>query len=393
MGNSVTETRKKILVVAGEASGDILGANMIRAALELDSDLSFYGVAGPRMQSVGCTLLRPASDLAVMGLAEVLRHLPRIWSVYREIKGALHSKDMRPDVVVLIDSPDFNLRIAKMARKAGVPVLYYVSPQVWAWRRGRVRTIARDVDKLAALLPFEPEYYAGLDIDVRYVGHPLLDEAVVETSAAEFRLQHGLERDYPVIGLLPGSRRNEIHYALPAIIEAAKILKQRYPKAGFLLPVASGLDRELLQQPIRASGLDVELVDDTIYTSVAACDVVVAVSGTVTLQTALVQTPMVIIYKGSPFTYAIGKHLVSISHFGLPNIVAGRRVIPELLQHDATPEAIATEVECIIEDPDYRDTMLADLGEIRSRMGTPGCAERVARMVLELCQKGDFEKG
>lgn len=386
------QTHKKILVVAGEASGDILGANMIRAALELEPGLQFYGVAGPRMQSAGCSLLRPASDLAVMGLTEVIRHLPRIWSVYRDIKHALHSKDEVPDVVVLIDSPDFNLRIAKLARKAGVPVLYYVSPQVWAWRRSRVNTIARDVDKLATILPFEPEYYAGLNIDVRYVGHPLLDEAVVETSAAEFRLQHGLEQAQPVIGLLPGSRRNEIHYSLPTILESATLLQRRFPEAGFLLPVASGLDKRLLQEPIRASGLDIALVDDTIYTSVAACDAVIAVSGTVTLQTALVQTPMVIIYKGSPFTYAIGKRLVSISHFGLPNIVAGRRVIRELLQHEASPEAIAKEIEHIIDDAEYRNTMLADLAEIRSRMGSPGCAERVARMLLELSQKGHFEK-
>lgn len=388
----MTQTRKNILIVAGEASGDILGANMIRAALDIESELYFYGVAGPRMLSAGCSPLRPASDLAVMGLAEVVRHLPRIWSVYRDIKRALNDREMPPDVVVLIDSPDFNLRIAKLARKAGVPVLYYVSPQVWAWRRGRVNTIARDVDKLAAILPFEPDYYTGLDIDVRYVGHPLLDEAVVETSAVDFRDQHSLASAHPVIGLLPGSRPNEIHYALPTILEAAKVLKRRYPEIGFLLPVASGLDRDVLHAPISASGLDVELVDDTIYTSVAACDAVIAVSGTVTLQTALVQTPMVIIYKGSSFTYAIGKHLVSISHFGLPNIVAGRRVICELLQNDANPEAIAAEIERLIDDTDYRNSMLAELAEIRSRMGTPGCAERVARMVLELCQKGDFEK-
>lgn len=388
----MSKVDKHILVVAGEASGDILGANMISAALELEPALKFYGVAGPRMQAVGCELLRPASDLAVMGLAEVVRHLPRIWSVYRDIKRALNSKALRPDAVVLIDSPDFNLRIARIARKAGVPVLYYVSPQVWAWRRGRVKTIARDVDKLAAILPFEPQYYAEEDIDVRYVGHPLLDEAVVKTSSAVFRTQHDMEEAQPVIGLLPGSRRNEIQYALPSMLEAAHLLKQRYPKAGFILPVAAGLDRDLLNKPIHNSGLDIELVDDTIYTAVAACDVVIAVSGTVTLQTALVQTPMVIIYKGSPLTYAIGKHLVSISHFGLPNIVAGRRVICELLQHEATPEAIASEIGHIIDNRDYRNTMLADLAEIRSRMGTPGCAERVARMLMELSQKGDFEK-
>jgi lipid-A-disaccharide synthase len=388
----VDKSHTRILVVAGEASGDILGANMIRAAHKLDAHLNFYGVAGPRMQKAGCTLLRPTSDLAVMGLAEVVRHLPRIWGVYRDIRRALKSEDQRPDVVVLIDSPDFNLRIAKLARKAGIPVLYYVSPQVWAWRRGRVKTIARDVDKLAAILPFEPEYYAGLDIDVRYVGHPLLDEAVVETPASEFRADHGLAEARPVIGLLPGSRRNEIHYTLETMLEAAQLLKQRYPDAGFLLPVAAGLERDLLTKPLAASGLQVELVDDSIYASVAACDVVIAVSGTVTLQTALVQTPMVIVYKGSALTYAIGKHLVSVPHFGLPNIVAGRRVIQELLQHEASPEAIAAETGRILDDAAYRESMLADLAEIRTRMGTPGCAERVAQMVVELSRKGDFEK-
>jgi lipid-A-disaccharide synthase len=255
-----------------------------------------------------------------------------------------------------------------------------------------VKTIARDVDKLAAILPFEPEYYAGLDIDVRYVGHPLLDEAVVETPAAEFRADHGLAEARPVIGLLPGSRRNEIHYTLATMLEAAQLLKQRYPDAGFLLPVAAGLERDLLTKPLAASGLQVELVDDSIYASVAACDVVIAVSGTVTLQTALVQTPMVIVYKGSALTYAIGKHLVSVPHFGLPNIVAGRRVIQELLQHEASPEAIAAETGRILDDAAYRESMLADLAEIRTRMGTPGCAARVAQMVVELSRKGDFEK-
>jgi lipid-A-disaccharide synthase len=389
----VSNARQKILIVAGEASGDILGANMIRAAHALEPDLEFFGVAGTRMQQAGCSLLRPSSDLAVMGLVEVVRHLPRIWSVYRDIKRVLNSEHSRPDVVVLIDSPDFNLRIAKIARKAGVPVLYYVSPQVWAWRRARVHTIARDVDKLATILPFEPEYYSGLDIDVRYVGHPLLDEVDIQTPAEDFRAEHDLGEASPVIGLLPGSRRNEIHYALPTILEAAQLLKQRYPDVGFLMPVASGLDRKLLLDHILARGLDVKLVDDTIYTSVAACDAVIAVSGTVTLQTALVQIPMVIIYKGSALTYAIGKRLVSIKHFGLPNIVAGRRVIQELLQNEANPEAIAAEIERIIEDGEYRKTMLADLADIRVRMGTPGCSERVARMVLELSTKGDFEKG
>jgi len=388
----VDETFKRVLVIAGEASGDILGANMIKAAARLDPSLHFYGVAGPRMKAAGCSVLRSSSELAVMGLVEVVRHLPRIWSVYRDIKRALHSSTARTDVVVLIDSPDFNLRIAKLARKAGIPVLYYVSPQVWAWRRGRVHAIARDVDKLAAILPFEPEYYAGLDIDVRYVGHPLLDEAKTETSAAEVRATYDLSRAAPVIGLLPGSRANEIHYSLPVMLEAGQLLAQRYPGVGFLLPVAAGLDRTQLNASVTGSGLNVKLVDDTIYDAVTACDAVIAVSGTVTLQTALMQTPMVIIYRGSALTYAIGKRLVSISHFGLPNIVAGRTVVKELLQQEANAAAIAAEIQRILDDAPYRKEMLANLEGIRVRMGTPGCAERVVRMLQELSQKGNFEE-
>lgn len=388
----MSETLKRVLVVAGEASGDLLGANMIKAAAELDPSLRFCGVAGPRMVAAGCSVLRSSSELAVMGLIEVVRHLPRIWSVYRDIKRALHNSSAPIDVVVLIDSPEFNLRIARLAHKAGIPVLYYVSPQVWAWRRGRVHQIARDVDMLAAILPFEPEYYAGLDIDVRYVGHPLLDEARIETPAAQVRATHGLAKSTPVIGLLPGSRANEIHYSLPTMLEAAQSLAQRYPDAGFLLPVAAGLDRTQLNASVGASGLDVKLVDDTIYDVVAACDAVIAVSGTVTLQTALVKTPMVIIYRGSALTYTIGKHLVSISHFGLPNIVAGRTVVKELLQQEAHAAAICAEVQRIIDDASYRLEMLASLEDIRTRMGTPGCAERVVRMIQELGQKDNFEE-
>ncbi len=386
------EKHKRVLIIAGEASGDILGANVIEAAAALDQTLKFYGVAGPRMEAAGCGVLRSSSELAVMGLVEVVRHLPRIWSVYRDIKHALLNRTERADVVVLIDSPDFNLRIARLAHKAGIPVLYYVSPQVWAWRRGRVHRIARDVDKLAAILPFEPEYYAGLDIDVRYVGHPLLDEARIETSAEVVRAAHDLNRSTPVIGLLPGSRANEIHYSLPSMLEAAQLLALRYPDIGFLLPVANGLDHSQLHATVTASGLNVKLVDDTIYDTVAACDAVIAVSGTVTLQTALVKIPMVIIYRGSALTYAIGRRLVAITHFGLPNIVAGRTVVKELLQHEATAEAIATEIQHILDDTPYRSEMLTNLEEIRTRMGTPGCAKRVVHMIQELSQKGNFEE-
>ncbi|MBN2645635.1 MAG: lipid-A-disaccharide synthase [Desulfuromonadaceae bacterium] len=383
MKHNREQRHRKALIVTGEASGDLLGSHLIRAAKTLDPDLAFYGVAGPRMAQAGCEVLIDSSELAVMGLVEVVRHLPRIWRVYRRLKSELRGPDA-PDVLILIDSPDFNLRLATLARKAGVPVLYYVSPQVWAWRRGRVHRIARDVDKLAAILPFEPDYYRGLDIDVQYVGHPLLDEIPAVDDAAAFRARHGLTDAHPLIGLLPGSRRNELHYAAPTLFEAAARLKQRYPQAGFLLPLAPGVACEPLVALAKAAGVPVTMVDQGIYEVAATCDVVLAVSGTVTLQVALMQTPMVILYKGSPLTYAIGRRLVNIEFFGLPNIVVGRGVVRELLQDAATPEALFEEVRRILEDDHYARTMRDGLREIREKMGAPGCAGRVAHMASDL---------
>lgn len=379
---SLTQPRRA-LIVTGEASGDLHGANLIRAAREIDPGLAFFGVGGQRMAGAGCEILIPGEELAVMGLVEVVGHFPVIWRAFLRLKAILHGAE-RPDLLVLIDFPDFNLRLAAAAKAAGVPVLYYVSPQVWAWRRGRVKKIARVVDRLAAIFPFEPPHYAGLDIDVEYVGNPLADEAQVRTPRAAFLARHGLDPERPVLGLFPGSRRNELRYNFATICAAAERVLAARPQVQLLLPVAPTLDATQLQPQLEAHRLPVTLLEEDIYDVANACDAVLTVSGTVTLQTALVGTPMAIIYRMSPLTYAIGKRLVKVPHIGLANIVAGREVVREFIQDAAHPQALADELLRLLDDRAYNAAVRAGLELVKEHIGPPGCSERVARMASEM---------
>ncbi len=383
--------RRKALIVTGEASGDLHGANLIKAAGEIDPGLTFLGVGGRRMAEAGCEILIPSEELAVMGLVEVLGHFPKILCAFHRLKKILHGVN-RPDVLILVDFPEFNLRLAREAKEIGVPVLYYVSPQVWAWRRGRVKKIARVVDRLAVIFPFEPSFYQGQNIEVEYVGNPLLDEARVSRERAEFLREYGLDPADPVVGLFPGSRRNELRYVLDTILEAAVLIQRQKPKVKFLLPVAPSLDAEFFQKRFAGMSLPVTLVEDNIYDTANACDVVITVSGTVTLQTALVGTPMAIVYKMSPLTYAVGKRLVKVPYIGLANIVAGQEVVREFIQKEASPQHLKDEVLRILNDEAYRNRIREGLQKVGQRMGKGGCSRRVAGMAVEM-SRGGLRKG
>ncbi len=374
---------RRALIVTGEASGDLHGANLIQAAAEIDPDLKFFGVGGSRMAEAGCDILIEGETIAVMGLVEVIGHFPVIYQAFQHLKGILHGSE-RPDLLILIDFPDFNLRLAKQAQKAGVPVLYYVSPQVWAWRRGRVKKIARVVDRLAAILPFEPDFYKGQDIEVEYVGNPLLDDAVITQDRDAFLLQHGLADDRPLVGLFPGSRHNELKFNFETIIAAAEKILQSKPEVQFVLPVAPSFDRQLFEDRLAGASFPVTLSQSSIYDVANACDAVITVSGTVTLQVALTGTPMAILYKMSPLTYQIGKRLVNVPHIGLANIVAGRRVVREFIQDEASPANLAGEVLRILEDQPYRQHIVEGLGMVRQQMGEGGCSKKVALMASEM---------
>ncbi|WP_305043679.1 lipid-A-disaccharide synthase, partial [Geoalkalibacter sp.] len=336
-------TQRRALIVTGEASGDLHGANLIRAARTIDPELSFFGVGGKRMEAEGCDILFRGEDLAVVGLVEVAAHFPAIYKAFKQLEALLKGA-RKPDVLILIDFPEFNLRLAAKAKAAGVPVLYYVSPQVWAWRRGRVKTIAQRVDRLAAIFPFEPKLYEGLDIDVDYVGHPLVADVKLTLDRDAYLTRHGLDPQRPVVGLFPGSRRSELKYIFDTIADTARLLRRQRPQIQFLLPVAPSLKHTSFHERLLGTGLEIKMVQDNIYDTARACDAVVSVSGTVTLQIALAGTPLAILYQMNPITYAIGKRLVKVPHIGLVNIVAGKSVVREFIQNDATPEAIGAEV-------------------------------------------------
>ncbi|MBW2467058.1 MAG: lipid-A-disaccharide synthase [Deltaproteobacteria bacterium] len=379
---------RRVMIVTGEASGDLHGANLIRAFRRQAQDTEFFGVGGKEMAATGCEIILPIEQLSIMGIVEVISHLPRIFGIFKKLKAILYGP-RKPDALVLIDSPEFNLRLAKEAARANVRVLYYVSPQVWAWRRGRVTKIAAVVDKLAAILPFEPELYKGLDIDVRYVGHPLLDEFGARDNSAALPACLQKKPGSIIVGLFPGSRRNELKYMLQTLSTAAGLIAAQKPDIHFLVPVATTLKHENVADGFAAdlpvTFLSVEQAG--IYDIAASCDAIITVSGTVTLQIALVGTPMAIIYKLAPLSYAIGKRLVHVDFISLVNIVAGKHVVREFVQNEATPENLAAEILRILDDSDYASAISDELAAVRKNLGEPGCSDRVAAMLLEMLEQ------
>jgi lipid-A-disaccharide synthase len=373
------------MIVAGEASGDLHGAGLVKEALRLAPDLRFFGIGGPLMREVGVETLVDASAMAVVGLVEVATHFDVIFRAFARLKRILTTDP--PDLLILIDYPDFNLRLAKVARKAGVKVLYYISPQVWAWRVGRVKKIGRLVDRMAVVFPFEVQFYEREGVPVSFVGHPLADTVRPAMTRAEAQACFALDPARRTVGLFPGSRRNEIRNLLPTILASAGILKERFPDLQFILPLASSLNKSDIAPYLENCGLDVRVVEGRGYDVMQVCDAIITVSGTVTLEIALIGVPMVIIYRVSPLTYHIGKRLIKVDHIGLCNIVAGERVVRELIQDEAEPGRIADEIGRILHDGTYAASMTARLKAVKDKLGSGGGSERVARLTLEMLAK------
>ena len=324
-----------------------------------------------------------------MGLFEVFRHLPRLIRRFKQLKNVLKGAQP-PDLLVLIDFPDFNLRLARVAKAAGVPVLYYITPKVWAWRKRRARTIAENSDHLAVIFPFEPEIFVPYGVPVDYVGNPLLDEFAQCPPCGRLREELGIREDGQVVGLFPGSRQSEIKYIFDTLIDTARLLQRTRPDVKFLLPVAPSFSPEFFEQRLKQENLSVSVLTDNIYEVSAACDAVICVSGTATLQVTLTKTPMAVIYKISSFTYVIGKRLIKIPFAGLTNIVAGREVVREFIQDAATPEALCGEVIRIMDDAEYNRKIKDDLCQVTDLLGRAGCSERVVAIMNHmLTTKGD----
>jgi lipid-A-disaccharide synthase len=373
---------RRVLLVAGEASGDLHGADLLRALRQRRPDVEVFGLGGEHLRAAGMHTIADAREVATVGVVEGVGRLRTLLRVYRTLARRL--RDEKPDLCVLIDFPEFNLRLARVARAAGVPVFYYIGPQVWAWRRGRVRKIARLVDRLAVVFPFEPGLYEPWLPGVEFVGHPLLDRAEVTRGRDETLRLHGLEPARRTVLLLPGSRAKEIDYILPGMLDAVRGLATTGDYQ-FALGLAHTLDRAEVEARIRAAGVQVPVVADDLYNLVAAADLALVTSGTATLECALLECPMVIVYRLSPVTWALGRLLVrGVTHVGMPNIVAGREVVPELLQSDVTGPRIAAAARGILEDPARRAAIRAGLGEVRQRLGRGGAADRAAAIAVEM---------
>ena len=374
--------QRRVMIVAGEASGDIYGADLVQKAHLQDPGIHFFGIGGSRMREAGVATVVDTADMAVIGLVEVLKHFGVISSAFHTLKKLLQNDP--PELLILIDYPGFNLRLAKVAKKAGVKVLYYISPKVWAWKAGRIKKIAATVNRMAVIFPFEVPLYEKAGVPVSFVGHPLLDLVNVNMNRKEAATSFGLDPSKKTVGLFPGSRKSEIERILPAILSAAELLQKRFPELQFVLPLASTLGEEDILPHLKRAGIVPIITGQRIHDLIRACDAIISVSGTVTLEIALTGTPMVIIYKLTPLTYHIARRLVKIEHMGLCNIVAGRSLVKELLQDQATPEAIAAEITRILSDETYRETMVADLESIRGKLGGGGAAARTAFLALDL---------
>ena len=373
------------MIVAGEASGDLHGGNLIRAMHEIDPSLSFYGIGGESMSKAGIELVADAADMAVVGLTEVVFKLAYILRVMRGLKASLAAE--RPGLVILIDYPDFNLPLARAAKKQGIPVLYYISPQVWAWRKGRIETIRKNVARMAVILPFEEAFYRDAGVDVSFVGHPLLDEVRKKYERPEALNRFGLREEAITVGILPGSRRSEVSRLLPEMLAACRIMAEKISPLQFVLPFAGALDPDFVRDILRQFPLKVNMIRNEIYDVIAVSDVAMVASGTATLETALLETPMVIVYKVSAASYAIGRRFIRVDHIGLPNIIAGRTIVPELIQDDANAERIAAEaIELVVSREKTREMKTA-LGGIRGKLGTPGASRRTAGIACEMLLK------
>ena len=376
----------RIMIVAGEASGDLHGSNLVKEVLRNNPDLSFSGIGGPKMRDAGVTILADASKMAVVGLVEVISHATVIYRAFSTLKRIIRTDP--PDLLILIDYPDFNLFLAKVAKRAGVRVLYYISPQIWAWRIGRVKKIARLIDRMAVVFPFEIPFYEKEGVPVTFVGHPLVDIVHPTMARAEAQACFGLDPARKTVGLFPGSRKGEILHLFATILEAAALLKKHYPDLQFILPLASSLSGTDIAPILESSPLDIRVIEGKGYDVMQVCDAIITVSGTVTLEAALMEVPMVIIYRVSPLTYAVGKRLIKVDHIGICNIVAGERVVRELIQDDAEPAWIAAEIGRILADDGYAAEMRAKLAGIRAKLGSGGGSARVAELVLDMIGDG-----
>jgi lipid-A-disaccharide synthase len=379
----------QILISAGEASGEMYGAQLIEALRRRNPSLEFFGVGGPRMREAGCDTVVDAKDLAVVGITEILSHLPKIYGLFHDLIREADRR--RPKLAIVIDSPAFNWRVARQMKKRGIPVVYYVAPQFWAWRQGRVRLLREYVTKALVIFPFEEKFYRDCGVDASFVGHPLAELPEPAISRDAYAVQHKLDSAKYWITLMPGSRVKEVRMNLPTILEAAAQLGTAYE---FLLPVAPTLDRVFLEE--RTAGLGITLVPESLPALRHSRAGIVA-SGTATVEAAMMATPFVMVYRVSPLTYALGKPRIKVPHFAMVNLIAGEEIVPELVQDGFTATNVVSRLKDLLPDGSPRTVMLEGLAKVKAHLRAPdpqdarSAAERAANAILALLPAPEVE--
>lgn len=371
----------KIMISAGEASGDIHAAALTREILKLEPTARVYGMGGDGLRAAGGEVLFDIKEHGVMGLVEIIRKLPALFRLRSDFARLMEER--RPDCLVTIDYPGFNMRLAKVARDKGIPVVAFIAPSAWAWRKGRAKRVAKLVTKVAAIFPFEYDVYKEAGADTEFMGHPLIDIVKTSLPPGEAKAKAGKKEGRPLVLLLPGSRLQEVHRLLPTMLEAAKLVRKAEPEVDFVMPRAATIPESLLAELVGQAGIEVRIVEGDNYDLMSVADAALAASGTVTLEAALCGLPSVIVYKTAPLTAFIVKRLLNISNIGLPNIVVGRRILPELLQDAATSDNMALALLDLLR-PEKREKVLQDLKEVRLKLGEPGAVRRVAELTLRV---------
>lgn len=373
-------THKRILISVGEASGDMHAANLISDVLKKNADVTFYGMGGSLMQQAGARILVDAKDLAIIGGFEIVTHCFKIAHAFRVMQRAL--KHDRPDLLILVDYAGFNLRLAKYAKKLGIKVLYYISPKIWAWHQSRVKIIKKNVDVMAVIFPFEVDFYKRFDVSAVFVGNPLLKIVKPTRDIAATKIKYGLDLDAKTIGLLPGSRLGEIKRLLPIMLVTAELLQAQVPKTQFVLPLASSITMSDLTPYLQHTNVKIQIVTDDTYNIVKACDAAIVKSGTATLETTLLGTPFVLIYKKSSLEAFFIRRIIKIPFIGLSNILANKKIVVELLQEEANPEQIAQEVAKILVNDSYREQMLTNFKQVQTLLEN-NVQTNIAALVLK----------
>ena len=370
----------EIFISAGEASGDLHGSHLARAIWSIDPQTRLSCLGGPHMQAAGVPLIVDNRNLSVVGATEIAGHIRAIYGAWRKIRS--HLLVSRPALVVLIDFPDFNLFLGKFAKKIGAKVFYYICPQLWAWRGGRINKIRRLVDRMAVILPFEKAFYASHGMEVDYVGHPLVDIMADLPDKTQCDSLYHLFNG-PLVGLLPGSRRSEISLMFDILMDAGRIISRSFPAARFLIPLAPSLKVRDMESMAARWSLPVQVVHNDTYSAIRACDLILTASGTVTLEAAILETPMIVLYKVSRLSWQIGNLLIRAKFAALPNLIAGKAIVPEFVREEPTGPRVA---ECAIKllmNPALLDEQRLELRNIRNQLGAPGISERVARLALD----------